>query len=143
MKIKLLNPECKPERSSEHAAGFDVYPNIDKPLFISGNEVTKVPLGFIAEIPEGFVGLLVPRSGMAVKHGVIIANTMGVIDSDYRGEVVAALVIRPDHIGGHQIHPGDRIAQLVVVPHYQGDIQLVEELSETVRAEGGFGSTGE
>ena len=141
MKTKLLNPSCQPVRSTGGAAGFDVYPNIDKQLVIT-NEVTKVPLGFAVEIPKGFVGLLLARSGLSTKERVTLANTVGVIDSDYRGEVMMPLVSNHPHGHCHYMHPGDRIGQLVVVPIFDGELEFVEELSETQRGEGGFGSTG-
>lgn len=146
MKIKLLRPEgLAPERSSEHAAGYDLRAAIhsNAEVHVLGGEVVKIPTGFAIEIPIGHVGLIFPRSGLGTR-GLVLANATGVIDSDYRGEVMVALHNRNIFEGDEDftIKHGDKIAQLVIVPCRQDPIQVVEHLSETIRGEGGFGSTG-
>lgn len=141
MKIKLLRANSKPPiLATKGAAGYDVFAAVDYPVLVGNREPVFVGLGFCIEIPEGFVGLLLPRSGLATKKGITIANTVGVIDSDYRGEVFAPLIGRENW--AVTIEPGDRIAQLVVVPIHTPELQVVDTLSETGRGEGGFGSTG-
>ena len=99
-----------------------------------------VPTGVAMEIPEGFVGLVFARSSLATKKGLAPANKVGVIDSDYRGEIMVAL---HNHSGeSAQVRPGERIAQIVIVPHLTAQFEIADELSSTERGAGGFGSTG-
>lgn len=127
-----------PERASDGAAAFDLRAAEDTKLH--GMVPVKVPTGFAWEIPPGHVGLLLPRSSWGVKYRFRLANTMGVIDSDYRGEILVA-----GHIMGtesYQILAGDRLAQLVIVQAPCLSLSEVSELSSTERGTGGFGSTG-
>ena len=129
-----------PTYGTEFSAGADIYALLDEPLTINPGETKFIHTGFAMAIPEGLVGLNFARSGMASKRGLAPANKVGVIDSDYRGEVMVAL-----HNHGTEpqtIEHGDRVAQMVFLPYYAADFVLCDELSETVRGEGGFGSTG-
>ncbi len=141
LKIKKLLPEAKlPTYGSEYAAGADLYALSEHAVRIGANETAIVHTGLAAEIPEGYVGLIYARSGLATKKGLAPANKVGVIDSDYRGEIRVAL---HNHSKYEQsIEPYERIAQLVIAPYIAAEYEEAEELSETVRGEGGFGSTG-
>ena len=141
LKIKKLLPEAKlPTYGSEYAAGADLYALSEHAVRIGANETAIVHTGLAAEIPEGYVGLIYARSGLATKKGLAPANKVGVIDSDYRGEIRVAL---HNHSKNEQsIEPYERIAQLVIAPYIAAEYEEAEELSETVRGEGGFGSTG-
>lgn len=147
MKVKLLHPDATaPCRSSEHAAGYDLFaclPGDNGVCTFHPGAVEKIGTGFAIEIPIGHVGLIFPRSGLG-SAGLVLANTTGVIDSDYRGEVIVALHNRnrkKDNMAFSIAH-GHKIAQMVIVPCRQDPIQIVSELSDTSRGEGGFGSTG-
>jgi len=139
--IKRLKPNAAiPTYGSENAAGADLYACIDSSLTIESGETILVPTGLAMELPAGYAGLIYARSGLASKKGLAPANKVGVIDSDYRGEVMVAL-----HNHSNQatsIEPGERIAQLVITPYIVGVFNEVSELDETVRGAGGFGSTG-
>lgn len=130
-----------PERATAHAAGFDLRADLPGDLVVPPGGRTAVPTGLALEIPEGFEGQVRPRSGLAIRHGLTVANAPGTIDADYRGEVKVLLV----NLGSEAvtIRPGDRIAQLVV--HRLPEVVLVEAdaLRETGRGRGGFGHTGE
>ena len=141
VKIKLLreNATC-PSYQSASAAGADLYAAIDEALTIEAGQTVLVPAGVAMEIPEGFVGLVYARSGLACKRGLAPANKVGVIDSDYRGEITVVL-----HNHGSEaqtVANGERIAQLVITPVLQPAYEETEMLSDTVRNLGGFGSTG-
>lgn len=141
LKIKKLVPGAKlPVYGSENAAGADLYALSDHDIRIGTRETAVVHTGLAAEIPQGYVGLIFARSGLATKKGLSPANKVGVIDSDYRGEIGVGLV----NLGGeaYTIQPADRIAQLMVAPVIQAQVELVDELDETARGAGGFGSTG-
>lgn len=141
MKIKLLsNLATVPTRGSEYAAGYDLYAAVPETTIIPANSVEKIPTDIAIEIPEGFAGLILARSGLATKEGLRPANCVGLIDSDYRGNVIVAL--HNDTQINTTISPKERIAQLVVMPFKEIDFEVVDELTETVRADGGFGSTG-
>ena len=141
VEIKKLDERAIiPTYGTEFSAGADIYALLDEPLTINPGETKFIHTGFAMAIPEGLVGLNFARSGMASKRGLAPANKVGVIDSDYRGEVMVAL-----HNHGTEpqtIEHGDRVAQMVFLPYYAADFVLCDELSETVRGEGGFGSTG-
>ena len=139
--IKKLNPDAIiPTYGSEYAAGADLYACIPEAITIQPGETHLVPTGISMEIPVGFAGLIYARSGLATKKGLAPANKVGVVDSDYRGEVMVSL---HNHSKADQtIEPGERIAQMVIAPFLQGIFNEVDELSDTVRGEGGFGSTG-
>ena len=141
VRIKKLLPDAKlPAYGSEFAAGADLYALTEAPLRIGPGETAVVHTGLAAEIPAGFVGLIYARSGLAPKKGLAPANKVGVIDADYRGEIRVAL---HNHSKYEQsVEPFERVAQLVIAPYVAAAYEEAEELSETVRGEGGFGSTG-
>ena len=141
MKIKFLDPHAQvPTLGSEAAAGYDLYASKD--CVIEPGQTVLVHTGFAIEIPEGWWGGIYARSGLATKQGLRPANCVGVIDSDYRGEVMVAMHNDSEYI--REIKIGDRIAQLVFAKTYHSTFgfKVVEELSDTSRGEGGFGSTG-
>ena len=129
-----------PVYGSASAAGADLYAVMDASLTLEAGQTTLVHTGLAVEIPDGFVGLVCARSGLATKRGLAPANKVGVIDSDYRGEIMVAL---HNHSAEAQtIEHGERIAQLVLVPYLTADYCQTDNLSETDRGAGGFGSTG-
>lgn len=139
--IKKLKPNATiPTYGSANAAGADLYACIDDTITINQGETILVPTGLAMELPEGYAGLIYARSGLASKKGLAPANKVGVIDSDYRGEVMVALHNHSNVPAS--IDPNERIAQLVVTPYIVAAFNTVDELNETVRGEGGFGSTG-
>jgi len=141
MNIKKLNEKAKvPTYGSKSAAGADLYACIEGEIAIAPQETKLIHTGIAMEIPEGLVGLIYARSGLASKKGLAPANKVGVIDSDYRGEIMVAL-----HNHGSEpqtISDGERIAQIVFAPYYAADFNVVDELNDTARGDGGFGSTG-
>ena len=138
--IKKLVSEAKPPtRGSSSAAGWDLH-NLDKVIYLNPGETKKVGTGIALEIPEGFFGAIYARSGLATKNGLRPANCVGIIDSDYRGEIIVAL--HNDFDSVQTVAPGERIAQLVIQSFLDVEFNEVEELSDTSRGEGGFGSTG-
>lgn len=139
--IKKISPNAiTPTYGSVDAAGADLYACIDADVTIAPGETYLVKTGLSMEIPVGFAGLIYARSGLSTKKGLAPANKVGVIDSDYRGEIMVALYNQSDK--PQTIEPGERIAQMVITPFIQGIFNEVDELSDTVRGEGGFGSTG-
>ncbi len=137
---KLKEEAILPTYGSEYAAGADLYACMEEPVTIEPNETVLMHTGLAMEIPAGYAGLIYPRSGMASKRGLAPANKVGVVDPDYRGEFMVAL-----HNHGtvaQTVEPGERIAQLVITPYITADFEVVEELTDTVRGAGGFGSTG-
>lgn len=137
---KLDERAVLPTYGSEYAAGADLYALCDEELVFAPGETKFVRTGLAMEIPEGYAGLIYARSGLACKRGLAPANKVGVVDSDYRGEVMVAL---HNHSTVEQkIAPMERIAQLVVAPFLKASFEQAEELHDTVRGEGGFGSTG-
>ena len=136
-----LNPDAKmPSYGSVSAAGADLYACLTEPVFIAPGQTAFVPTGIALEVPKGCAGLIYARSGMACKRGLAPANKVGVVDSDYRGEIVVAL-----HNHGSEaqtISHGDRIAQFLITPVVTAAYEVAQELSDTVRNAGGFGSTG-
>ena len=141
VKIKKLMPEAKmPTYASPDAAGADLYVLSDHAIRIGPRETAIIHTGLAAEIPAGYVGLICARSGLATKKGLAPANKVGVIDSDYRGELRVAL---HNHSKYEQnIEPGERVAQLVIMPYLTAESEEADSLSDTARGEGGFGSTG-
>ena len=140
IRIKKLNENATlPTYGSEFAAGADLY-NLDTPVTVNPHETVLVHTGLSVEIPEGYAGLIYARSGLASKRGLAPANKVGVIDADYRGEVMVALHNHSEIPATVDAH--ERIAQLVVTPFLKVEYELADELSDTVRGEGGFGSTG-
>ncbi len=141
MNIQLLHPNAKiPTKSREESAGYDLY--MPEAGAINGTSANKINLGIASEIPKGYVGLILPRSGVGAKHGVELNNTCGVIDSDYRGEWIAALRLK-DPYSTYTWEQGDRLLQVLFVPvlHIQ-QFNVVDSLDQTERGSGGFGSSG-
>ena len=137
---KLRENAVLPTYGSAFAAGADLYAAIEAETVFLPGETKLIPTGLAMEIPEGYAGLIYARSGLASKRGLAPANKVGVIDSDYRGEILVAL---HNHSNTEQkIAVGERIAQLVVTPFLKADFEEAAELSDTVRGAGGFGSTG-
>ena len=139
--IKKLNENATiPTYGSEYAAGADLYACIDEAVSFLPGETKLIPTGLAMEIPAGYAGLIYARSGLASKKGLAPANKVGVVDADYRGEVMVAL---HNHSNVEAvIEPKERIAQLVITPYLTAHFEEMEELSDTVRGAGGFGSTG-
>ena len=141
MKIKLLNEHAVvPTYGSDKAAGADLYAAIEKDLYINPHETVMIGTGIAMEIPDGYFGAIFARSGLASKQGLRPANCVGAIDADYRGEVKVAL--HNDTNETQMIQAGSRIAQLVILPYKPVTFEIVDDLDETDRGEGGFGSTG-
>ena len=137
---KLRDQATLPTYGSAEAAGADLYACLDEDIEIQSGQSAFIPTGLSMEIPKGHAGLIYARSGLACKRGLAPANKVGVIDSDYRGEFIVVL-----HNHGDQtqtISHGERIAQLVITPVFTPGFTEVEELTDTQRAGGGFGSTG-
>ena len=141
VKVKKLNDSAiLPTKGSEFAAGSDLYANNQEDVVIEAHQTILVPTGLSIELPINTVGLIYARSGLASKSGLAPANKVGVIDCDYRGEVMVAL---HNHSQQTQVvKQGERIAQLVVMPYFEVDYQISDSLSETLRNKGGFGSSG-
>ena len=139
--VKKLHPAAKlPTRGSAEAAGADLYACLDEAVTIAPGQTVLIPTGIALAIPTGFVGLVYARSGLATKRGLAPANKVGVIDSDYRGELLVSLY---NQSGQDQtVEPGERVAQLVLTPYLAAEFVSAETLSETERGAGGFGSTG-
>lgn len=139
--VKRLRPGAKlPTFGTDQAAGADLYACLDEPVTVEPGQTAFIPTGLSMALPEGYVGLVFARSGLACKGGLAPANKVGVIDSDYRGEFLVAL-----HNHGSQsktVSGGERIAQLLVMPVLHPSYRETDTLSETDRGAGGFGSTG-
>ncbi len=137
---KLKENATMPTYGSEYAAGADLYACIDEAITINPGETHMIPTGLAMELPMGYAGLIYPRSGMASKRGLAPANKVGVVDPDYRGEFMVAL--HNHSLSAQTVEPNERIAQLVITPFITAQFEETEELSDTVRGAGGFGSTG-
>lgn len=137
---KLTDTATLPDRGSAYAAGYDLFADINEDVVIEPHTTKMIGTGLAMEIPEGYWGGVFARSGLSSKEGLRPANCTGVIDADYRGEVKVALHNDSDIV--RTITPKEKIAQLVVVPFLSVEFDEVNELSETVRGVGGFGSTG-
>lgn len=139
--MQILRPGAQlPVYSSEQAAGADLRAWLEAPLTIQPGETAMIPTGLAMALPVGYVGLIYARSGLAAKRGLAPANKVGVIDPDYRGELLVSL-----HNHGRMaqtIEPNERIAQLVITPYITADFTLAVTLDETARGTGGYGSTG-
>ena len=139
MRVKALHPNfVMPTKGTDGAGAFDLY--MPESGHVSGNQPKMVGLGFAAEVPQGFVALIVPRSGAGVKYGLELNNTCGVIDSDYRGEWKAC--IRTKAGQPFRWEEDDRLLQFFLVPVLDVRLELADELESTSRGTGGFGSTG-
>jgi len=142
MKIKIINKSKHelPSYATQAAAGMDLRANLDEPIVLKSLERTLVPTGLFMELPVGHEAQVRPRSGLAFKNGVTVLNSPGTIDADYRGEVKVILVNLSNET--FTINDGERVAQLVIAKHEQAEWIEVEQLEETARGDGGFGSTG-
>lgn len=141
IKIKKIDTNAQlPTYGSEGSAGADLYACIEEGIQIKPGESVLIKTGLAFEIPLDYVGLIYARSGLATKRGLAPANKVGVIDSDYRGEVMVALYNQTENI--QIVEPRERIAQLVITPYLKVEFEEVNELDSTLRGSGGFGSTG-
>ena len=140
--VKRLDPRVQlPAYQTPGAAAKDLAALLDAPVTIAPRQLASIPTGLAIALPEaGWVALVFARSGLGIKHGIALSNGVGVIDSDYRGELKVGLTNLSDE--PYTIQPGDRIAQLMVVPMGQAVVHELDELPPTQRGEGGFGSTG-
>lgn len=141
LRFKKLDEKAQtPRYGTEFSAGADLHACMEEPLAVSPGATAFVHTGIAVEIPAGLVGLVYARSGLACKKGLAPANKVGVIDSDYRGEIMVAL---HNHSAEEiVVEPGERVAQMVIAPYYFAEYEEADELADTVRGEGGFGSTG-
>jgi dUTP pyrophosphatase len=130
----------EPVRSTPGSAGYDIAACIDTPVVINPGEAVFIPTGFAVAVDSGFAAFLYARSGLGTKHGIVPANCVGVIDSDYRGEV--QICLRNHSETAFTVSPGDRVAQMLIMPCITPDITVCDNLDATKRGGGGFGSTG-
>lgn len=142
LKIKKLRPDAKiPFRATPGSAGMDLYACIDEPVTLKGGEKAVIPTGIAISVPSPeLAAFIYARSGLAIKHGIGLLNSVGVIDSDYRGEICVGLINQLSE--PYTIMPDERIAQMVIKPVSLIETVEVDELDETLRGTGGFGSTG-
>ena len=142
IKIKVVNRghQQLPQYATPQSAGMDLRANLDAPITLHPMERRLIPTGLHIALPEGYEAQVRPRSGLALKHGLTVLNTPGTIDADYRGEIGVVLInlSQEDFV----VNDGERIAQMVIARHEQGDFVVVEQLDETERGEGGYGHTG-
>ncbi len=129
-----------PEYKTEGAAGMDLCAAISEPIVLKPLERKLIPTGLKIELEHGYEAQIRPRSGLSIKHGISLINCVGTIDEDYRGEVCIPIVNLSNQ--SYVIQPGERVAQMIIAKYEQAKIEVVTELTETVRGEGGFGSTG-
>ena len=142
LQIKKLKENPKvPRRGTQGSAGLDLCACIDEPITLNCGDTAVIPTGIAIALPSADYGAFVfPRSGIAVKHGIGLLNSVGVVDSDYRGEVMVGVINQKRE--AYTIEPGERIAQMVIMPVSMMPVEEVSELNETDRGDGGFGSTG-
>lgn len=142
MKIKVINKghQPLPKYATVQSAGMDLRANLDEPITLRPLERKLIKTGLFIALPEGYEAQVRPRSGLALKHGITVINTPGTIDADYRGEVGVCLVNLSQE--EFVVNDGERIAQMVIARHEQGEFVEVEELDETERGAGGYGHTG-
>ena len=139
--VKKLSPDAiLPTYGSGEAAGADLYACLPETVSIAPGEVFWVPTGIALEVPKGCAGLIYARSSMGVKRGLAPANKVGVIDSDYRGEIRVVLLNHSNTV--QTVSPGERVAQMIITPVLTPAYEEAEDLTDTARGEGGFGSTG-
>ena len=137
---KLDQKAIVPTYGTDFSAGADLYSLPGEKITVKPGETVMIHTGIALEIPDGYVGLVYARSGIATKRGLAPANKVGVIDSDYRGEIMVSIY---NHSGKEQIiESGERVAQLVIAPYLKADFNEVDNLEDTTRSTGGFGSTG-
>lgn len=146
LKVKAMSPKIgteipTPFYASSGAAAMDLHACIDQTIEIAPSQLVSIPTGIAIGLPSAdYVALVFARSGLGIKHGISLSNAVGVIDSDYRGEIAVGLTNHSQET--YVVQPGDRIAQLAVMPVVQAQLTMVENLDETQRGAGGFGSTG-
>lgn len=142
LKIKVVNTghQQLPAYATSQSAGMDLRANIDESVVLKPFERRLIPTGLHIALPVGFEAQIRPRSGLALKHGITVLNSPGTVDADYRGEVMVLLINLSQE--NFVINDGERIAQMVIARHEQGNLELVEELDETERGNGGYGHTG-
>lgn len=144
IQLKVLNPKIAdqlPQYATAGSAGLDLRACIDEPLTLAAGETKLIPTGLAIFLNDPtLAAVLLPRSGLGHKHGIVLGNLVGLIDSDYQGELMVSLWNRSNQV--FEVQPFERIAQMVIVPVVQADFQLVEEFAQSERGEGGFGSTG-
>lgn len=141
LKVKKLKENAVlPKRATDGSAGADLYACINKPITLKSGEHTVIPTGIAIAVDKGYAALIYARSGLAIKHGIGLLNAVGVVDSDYRGEVCVGIINQFSE--EYTIEPNERIAQLVITPVITEEIVECESLDDTARGEGGFGSTG-
>jgi dUTP pyrophosphatase len=147
IKVKKLSEKIGkdipfPRYATDGAAGLDLPACLDSPVVIAPGSRAVIPTGLAIQIPSRYiVGLVFPRSGLAARHGISLANAVGVIDSDYKGEVLIALINQGDK--EYLINPGERVAQIVFMPVFKVKLEETDTLEDTARGTGGFGSTGQ
>jgi dUTP pyrophosphatase len=140
LRVRRLDPRAVlPSRAYAGDAGLDLHAL--EPIVLGPGERASIPTGIAVEIPEGHAGLVLPRSGLAARHGIALVNAPGLVDSGYRGEI-RVLLLNTDSAHAHDIAPGDRIAQLMVIRHETPAVVEVDELPGSERGAGGFGSSG-
>ena len=137
---KLPHNRILPEYKTEGAAGMDLCAAIEEPIELKPLERKLIPTGLKIELEHGFEAQIRPRSGMSIKHGITLINAVGTVDADYRGEIKVVLHNDSEYV--REIKPGERVAQMIVMPYPKVSFIEVEELSDTVRGESGFGGTG-
>ncbi len=141
IKIKRLTKTARlPAYQTEHAAGMDLAADLSGTVLVAPNQRRAIPTGLTIEIPPGYEAQVRPRSGRAINEGLTLINSPGTIDADYRGEVKVLIVNLGDR--AIEVHPGDRIAQLIIAPVARAEIKEVDELEGSARGSGGFGHTG-
>ena len=138
--MKLRETAKTPFKSTKYSAGYDLSADINNNVLIRPHTTVKIGTGLVIEPPKGYFAAIFARSGIATKEGLRPANAVGVVDEDYRGEIIVAL--HNDSEETRIVEPGQRIAQLVFLPYIDGEFKEVDSLSETDRADGGFGSSG-
>lgn len=129
-----------PTAGSEHAAGLDIAAAVEQPVTLAPGQIALIPAGFFMALPAGYEAQVRPRSGLALRHGITCVNSPGTIDADYRGEV--AVILGNFGPEPFTVQRGMRIAQMVIKPVYRAELEVVEQLDDTPRGQGGFGSTG-
>ena len=146
IKIKLINPLIGdkipvPKYETKGSAGLDLRACIEKKLILRPGKTELIPMGFAMHLEdEGLAALVIPRSGLGSKHGIVLGNLVGLIDSDYQGELMVPAWNRSNE--EFKISPGDRIAQMIIVPILQANFEVVEDFDKTLRGTKGFGSSG-
>lgn len=138
--LRVREEAVLPARATAGSAGYDLRACISEPAEIEPGASVVLPTGLAAQIPEGLAGLIFTRSGLGIRHGIVVTNGVGVIDSDYRGEIRVGLTNLSKT--AYTVAPGERVAQMILMPYFALPVEEVDALDETVRGAGGFGSTG-